>query len=812
MIVLKFGGSSVASADTIKQVHQVLVSRLGSTRMLVVFSAFQGITNQLLSTGTQAAEGDPHYRDALLDVRNRHLRTAAELLGPEASRALEPELESMLTDLDNMCYGAYLVRELSPRTQDYIVSFGERLSTTIIAAYFAQQNVPTRLVQSTELIHTDAQFTNAQVDLTATYAHIKQELGTEDKLMVVQGFIGSNKAGETTTLGRGGSDYSAAIFAHALEAEAMEKWTDVSGMLTSDPRIVPTARVIQDITYAEAMELCHFGAKVIYPPTIHPLMEKGIPLRVRNTFKPEDAGTTIGPDGASEGSIKGLSSIGGIALITLSGGGMVGIPGFSRRMFSALSYRDVNVILITQASSEYSITVAIEESHVPQAVSCLEEEFELDMSRGKINPVGVETGLSIVALVGDNMRHQVGLSGRAMYQLGKNGINILAIAQGSSERNISLVIDSADVAKSLNTLHEGFFDAEIKRLHLFLAGVGNVGGALIAQLAAQQQTLLEEHGLHLVVSGMANSRKRILDADGIDLSTWESRLAEGEDTTIDSFVEGMKALNLRNSVFVDNTAHANVAEVYETVLESSIAVVCSNKIAASASQERYQGLLDRARRYNTQFRFETNVGAGLPIIDTLQNLIKSGDRIRSVQAVLSGSLNFVFNNFSADTTFEAVVRQAMDEGYTEPDPRIDLSGVDVQRKILILARESGHRMEMGEVTNVPFLPAALMEGDVDAFLGGLPGIESMMQKKLAAAAAQQYKLKYMAQFKNGQAEVGLQEVGPDHPFYAIEGKDNMVVIYTDRYAEQPLVIKGAGAGADVTASGVFADIIRIGNE
>ena len=704
------------------------------------------------------------------------------------------------------------MRELSPRTQDYIVSFGERLSTTIIAAYFAQQNVPTRLVQSTELIHTDAQFTNAQVDLTATYAHIKQELGTEDKLMVVQGFIGSNKSGETTTLGRGGSDYSAAIFAHALEAEAMEKWTDVSGMLTSDPRIVPTARVIQDITYAEAMELCHFGAKVIYPPTIHPLMEKGIPLRVRNTFKPEDAGTTIGPDGASEGSIKGLSSIGGIALITLSGGGMVGIPGFSRRMFSALSYRDVNVILITQASSEYSITVAIEESHVPQAVSCLEEEFELDMSRGKINPVGVETGLSIVALVGDNMRHQVGLSGRAMYQLGKNGINILAIAQGSSERNISLVIDSADVAKSLNTLHEGFFDAEIKRLHLFLAGVGNVGGALIAQLAAQQQTLLEEHGLHLVVSGMANSRKRILDADGIDLSTWESRLAEGEDTTIDSFVEGMKALNLRNSVFVDNTAHANVAEVYETVLESSIAVVCSNKIAASASQERYQGLLDRARRYNTQFRFETNVGAGLPIIDTLQNLIKSGDRICSVQAVLSGSLNFVFNNFSADTTFEAVVRQAMDEGYTEPDPRIDLSGVDVQRKILILARESGHRMEMGEVTNVPFLPAALMEGDVDAFLGGLPGIESMMQKKLAAAAAQQYKLKYMAQFKNGQAEVGLQEVGPDHPFYAIEGKDNMVVIFTDRYAEQPLVIKGAGAGADVTASGVFADIIRIGNE
>lgn len=821
MRVLKFGGSSVASPDSIKQVCAIIRNELKDSRLAVVLSAFGGITNQLIACGEKAAAGDSSYRDECQQVRDRHIQATLELIPKDSQEEVQNQLKIMLSDLEEMCYGAYLVRELSGRSKDHIVGYGERLSSYIISEYLKSEGVNVAFCKSWELIKTDDNFTKAAVDIASTAKNIQGACADNIDLFIVPGFVGSTDDGQLTTLGRGGSDYTASLFAYSLDAKAMEKWTDVEGMLTADPRVVDNATQIDTMSYQEAMELCHFGAKVIYPPTIQPLLEKNIPIYVRSTFHPDHPGTIINgkysdlPAGRQEtkGNIKGLSSIDGIALLSLSGGGMVGVPGFSKRLFSALASGNVNVILITQASSEHTITVGIQSTDADKAVELLEEEFGYDLQRGIVDPIDVEKDKSIIAIVGDNMRYQAGLSGKAFFELGKNNVNIRAIAQGSSERNISVVIESKDVQKALNSLHQSFFEAQVKRLNLFLVGVGNVGGTLIQQIADQQDTLRDHHNIELRVVGIANSKKAAFDVAGLDLSTWKDHLQGGREMTTREYCSHMVELNLSNSVFVDNTASEVVAAEYADILKESISVIASNKIAASSDQKEYELLKSLALKHSTDFKYETNVGAGLPVIDTIQNLVKSGDKINEIHAVLSGSLNFIFNNFTADSSFQEVVKQAMAEGYTEPDPRIDLSGKDVMRKILILARDAGYELDMEQIEGRAFLSEEVFNlPSVEDFVAGLTDVESDMQSRREAAESKGAKLKVVASFQNGEASVGLQEIPGDHPFYHLEGKDNIVMLYSERYKEQPLVIKGAGAGAEVTAMGVFADIISIANQ
>jgi aspartokinase/homoserine dehydrogenase 1 len=814
MRVLKFGGSSVANAETITDISKIVVNRLDSEQLVCVFSAFQGITNQLLLSGELAGKGDASFRQECQKIRDRHLHAVLELCSGEVAKETEASIKEMLSEFEEKCYGVYLIKEFSPQTKDFLVSFGERLSCTIIHGHLKSQGIECSLIDSRECILTNSDFTDAKVNLEETYSRIDAAVDRKISLHIVPGFIGSNDEGVTTTLGRGGSDYTAALFAHALKADAMEKWTDVSGMMTADPRIVKAAHEIEEMSYQEAMELCHFGAKVIYPPTIHPLMERGIPIHIRNSFDPTAAGTIIHAEPRANGSmVKGLSSISGISLITISGGGMVGIPGFSRRFFTALSMARVNVVFITQASSEHSITVGIQDSDVDTAVLSLNEEFAYDMSMGRIDPIDVEEDQSIVALVGDRMREQSGVSGKAFHALGKNGVNIRAIAQGSTERNISIVLSDRDVTKALNVLHEGLFEEEIKRINLFLVGLGNVGGTLLKQITEQKDQLVERYHLDIRLSGIANSRKMLLDSSGIDMNSAIAKLEKnGVDSDLASYARQMIRMNLRNAVFVDNTASADVSEMYADLLQHSIAVVASNKIAASSELTKYRSLKSLALKRNTQFLYETNVGAGLPIIDTVQQLIKSGDEILGVKGVLSGSLNYIFNHFNNEVSFSEAVRQAGEQGLTEPDPRIDLSGVDVQRKILILAREAGHDWEMADVNNNEFLPEELMKASsVDEFLKELPQVDDGLSKQWAQANSTGKRLRYVASFDANGATVSLEEVDSNHPFYQIDGKDNIVMIHTRRYQEHPLVIKGAGAGAEVTSMGVFADIMKVAN-
>ena len=716
----------------------------------------------------------------------------------------------------SICEGLQLLHEFSDHTKDALVSMGERLSVPLMHAMLSQRGFKVGRLSALDVVVTDSQYGAAVVDRVRTAENLRQamaDLGPCD-VVVMEGFVGRDDQGEVTTLGRGGSDLTASLVASILGASHMEKSTDVPGMLTADPRVVPTAKIIDSMSYEEAMELCHFGAKVIYPPTLIPLREAGIPLVIRSTFDTESPGTTISSQPDPGSGVRGVSSIDGMALVTLVGGGMVGIPGYSRRMFMALSMRQVNVVLITQGSSEHSITVAVQESEVDNALEALNDEFESDIKVGKVEPFRVERGLSILALVGDAMHHHTGLSGRAFDALGKNGINIYAIAQGSTERNISIVLQKKDVAKALRALHSTLFERDTRRIHLFCAGVGNVGGTLLSQIAAARQELFDTRGLDLRVVGLANSRRFLLQEEGVALADWKATLErEGAPGTLVDFVARMKDMNLENAVFVDNTASAQVASVYEEVLSASIGVVASNKIAAADTQSRYDNLKGLARAKNTQYRFETNVGAGLPVIDTIEHLVQSGDRIHRIDAVLSGTLNFLFSTFGPECGFVDAVQGAMDAGYTEPDPRIDLSGVDVQRKILILAREAGYTMEMSDVDNPGFLPPALMEGSVQGFLEGLPTAEEGMQARLAEAAAKGLQLRYVATFeRNAQgqptAQVGLQALPPEHPFCQLQGSDNVVMLKTDRYADRPLIVQGAGAGADVTAMGVFADIMR----
>ena len=797
------------------QVADVLEARKEVPKF-VVLSAMGGATDALLRAGRSARDGDPAWHTLVSDLRARHLEAASALLDADEAQNVAQEVEDGLAHVRSICEGLQLLHEFSDHTKDALVSMGERLSVPLMRAMLSQRGFKVGRLSALDVVVTDSQYGAAVVDRARTAENLRQamaDLGPCD-VVVMEGFVGRDDQGEVTTLGRGGSDLTASLVASILGASHMEKSTDVPGMLTADPRVVPTAKIIDSMSYEEAMELCHFGAKVIYPPTLIPLREAGIPLVIRSTFDTESPGTTISSQPDPGSGVRGVSSIDGMALVTLVGGGMVGIPGYSRRMFMALSMRQVNVVLITQGSSEHSITVAVQESEVDNALEALNDEFESDIKVGKVEPFRVERGLSILALVGDAMHHHTGLSGRAFDSLGKNGINIYAIAQGSTERNISIVLQKKDVAKALRALHSTLFERDTRRIHLFCAGVGNVGGTLLSQIAAAREELFDTRGLDLRVVGLANSRRFLLQEEGVPLADWKATLErKGAPGTLDDFVARMKDMNLENAVFVDNTASDQVASVYEEVLSASIGVVASNKIAAADSQSRYDTLKGLARAKNTQYRFETNVGAGLPVIDTIEHLVQSGDRIHRIDAVLSGTLNFLFSTFGPECGFVDAVQGAMDAGYTEPDPRIDLSGVDVQRKILILAREAGYTMEMSDVDNPGFLPPVLMEGSVQGFLEGLPTAEDGMQARLAEAAAKGLQLRYVATFeRNAQgqptAQVGLQALPPEHPFCQLQGSDNVVMLQTDRYADRPLIVQGAGAGADVTAMGVFADIMR----
>lgn len=814
MKVLKFGGSSVANPDSIKKVKEIVAQAAQEQKVVVVLSAFGGVTDLLVKASLFAAAQDEEYKEILQQLEHRHLSTIESLIDIGKQSAVISTVKRELNVLETLLEGAFLIGETTPKLLDKIVGYGELLSSYIVNEYFKKENIDSVHKDSRLLIKTDTDFGKSHVDFKTTNDLCENYFGTVTyRVIVTPGFIASSTNGDTTTLGRGGSDYTAAIFAAASNAKKLEIWTDVSGMFTANPKIVKQAFSIPNISYQEAMELSHFGAKVLYPPTIQPALSKGIPIHIKNTFAPTEAGTLVSKETQDkQGAVRGISHIENISLLSLEGSGMVGIPGISKRFFEVLSQAKVSVVFITQASSEHSICIGVSSEDADKAKEALDTAFEYEISLKKIHPVRIENNLAIIALVGDQMKSHQGLSGRMFSSLGKNNVNIRAIAQGASERNISAVIDKADVKKALNTLHEQFFEDHIKQINLFVMGVGNVGEKFLDQIHTQRKYLKKQLKLNIRVIGISNSKKMAFDESGLDLTDWKSKLADGEATGLDAFYQKVKALNLRNSIFVDNTANENVAHTYEHYLRDSISVVTCNKIAASSSYDKYIQLKELSRRYSAPFLFETNVGAGLPIIDTLKHLIASGDKITKIQAVLSGSLNFVFNNFNLDTPFHEVVKQAQDEGYTEPDPKIDLSGIDVMRKILILARESGNELDIAQIENDAFLPEeSLNTTNVADFYNSLIDHKEHFDTIYSRAEEKNCRLKYVAQFENGNAKVGLQEIPKDHPFYNLEGKDNIVLFFTDRYNEQPLLIKGAGAGAEVTASGIFADIIRIGN-
>ena len=815
MKVVKFGGTSVANATHIQKA--VSIVKNSSESQIVVVSAFSKVTDLLINVGMLAEQNNEGYLALLKELETKHLDAARELLPVTTQSSCLSMVKQHFNELEDICEGVFRLQELSLRTKDRIISFGELLSSKIISAYLQSLNMKHEWIDSRKVIKTNSHFGNAAVHFIETNKLINDAVTASQNLYIAPGFIASDNNQYTTTLGRGGSDYTAAIFAAAINASSLEIWTDVTGMMTADPRWVPNAKTISSTSYQAAMELSHFGAKVIYPPTIQPVMQKNIPTWIKNTFAPRERGTMIhsassnSPSGDG-GIITGISSINSIALLSLEGSGMVGIPGFSKRLFEALASERINVILITQSSSEHSICVAVSMNDTIKAKAAVDKAFETEISNGNLEELSVETNLSVIALVGDKMKSHPGISGGMFGALGRNGINVRAIAQGSSERNISAVISSDDVRKAVNVLHEAFFEATTyKQLNIFIVGTGNVGKKLIAQIEQQQRFLLEHFNVQLRITGIANSKKMLFGDNGnaISIATWKEDLPNSDDMNLEAFVNTLIQKNLRNSVFVDVTANNKVADTYLQLLEKSISVVACNKVAASSAYNNYLRLKFTAKEFNTLYLFETNVGAGLPVIGTLNDLRKSGDVVNKIGAVLSGTLNFVFNNYDGTKPFAQIVKQAQDEGYTEPDPRLDLGGTDVMRKILILAREAGETFEMDDITNNGFLPASCFAGSVADFYNEMEQHEAHFKALYDEAKAKGCKLKFVAQYANGKAAVGLQHIAPDSDFYHLYGKDNVVLFYTQRYPEQPLVIKGAGAGADVTASGVFADIIRV---
>lgn len=809
MKVLKFGGTSVGNADAIRQTGVIIRKSSIEEELVVVVSAVGGVTNSLISIVQKAAERDHSYEEALANLKVLHLSLYAELCGT----ADESFIEKLFTQLSEVCKGIFLIRELTPRTSDYVQSCGERLSSHIIAWYLKREGLDIALFDARDYLITDKHFGHANINWPVTRERLAELKGKLQRVALFPGFVASTIDKETATLGRGGSDFTASLLANVLGASQLEIWTDVNGLMTADPRLVKQACLLEHVSYEEALELSHFGAKVLYPPSIQPALDLGIPIRVRNTFDPEGPTTKVTREWDQQKHlIRGISSIRDVTLLTLSGNSMVGIPSFSFRLFKALAESKVNVTLITQASSEHSICVGICHEDSEKASQAVSEEFETELELRKLDPVSLEKDLSIIALVGSNMRDQVGVSGRMFDTLGRNGISIKAIAQGSSERNISAVIPKSDLKKALNTLHERFFLSEIRRVNLFVAGVGNVGKAFLEQLQQQQKMLIREFRADIRLIAVANSRKCFFDKEGIDMANWKSLLEEGVPYQINDFISRVQSLNFRNSVFIDITASKSIPEVYLELLKASISVVTPNKIAATREMKKYLDLKRATRKYGSKFLFETNVAAGLPVISTLNDLFKSGDRVHSIQAVLSGTLNYIFNHYDGSKPFSQVIKEAKDLGLTEPDPRLDLSGKDVMRKLLILIRESGRKFEMEQIELVPFLPEAC-EGakNLDHFYELVNEHEAHFKALYEDARAKDARLRVVATFKDGNASVSLEQVQKSHPFYYLEGKDNIVLFYTDRYTEQPLVVKGAGAGAAVTASGIFADVLRLVN-
>lgn len=813
MKIVKFGGSSVGSGQSIQNVLNILQNKYASgEKFIVVSSAMSGVTNILTELAQIASEGKD-FKKGLIEIEQRHFTVIKEMITVKNQNPAFTQIKIFINEIEDLLQGVYSLRELSLQSKDLILSYGEKCSTFLLSQIAKQYFSESIYVDASLLIKTDSNFGNARVHTPVT-EHLLQEFYKEHshQILFFTGFIASNENNRITTLGRGGSDYTAAIIAAALDAEEIELWSDVDGMLTADPRVVKKAFSLSELSYTEAMELSYFGAKVIYPPAMIPAFRKKIPIVLKNTFNPSFKGTRIEEHTHKNAyPIRGISSIDEISLINITGSGMIGKIGFSGKLFSLLAREHINVILITQSSSEHSITFAIEPKDVHKAKQLFNSEFELELETNKLNPPIIEENLCVLAIVGENMKQTPGISGKLFQALGRNGINIHAIAQGSSEYNISVIIKRKNISKALNAVHDAFFTQLTKTLHVFSVGTGNIGATLLRQIDAQSDFLRENNGIEVKINGIANSRKMIIDEEGIDLTQWQERINKGEPSNLDEFIQIIKLLNLSNCIFVDNTASPITGTYYKELFESNVSVVTCNKIANSSSYKDYKDLKDTARRRGVDFFYETNVGAGLPIIRTLKDLMTSGDRIIKIEAILSGTISYIFNNFRGNTSFYEVVKKAHEFGYTEPDPREDLSGKDFMRKMMILARDAGYQIEEKDVELGAILPESCFKApSIDDFYEELKKSDSHFNELKEKAENENKVLRYIGKLEDGKASVNLEFVDASHPFYNLTGSDNIISFTTERYKFNPLVIKGPGAGAEVTAAGVFADLINVG--
>ncbi len=806
---MKFGGTSVGSVKSILSLKKIVETEARTQPVVVVVSALGGITDKLIATSQMALKGDDKWREEFDAMVTRHHQMIDTIITDDKKRVdLFNKVDQLFDQLKSIYYGVYLIHDLSKKTEDAIVSYGERLSSNIVATLIKGG----KRMNSRDFIRTEKKNGKHRLVADLTNQLVREAFKDMPEVAVVPGFISRDKdTSETTNLGRGGSDYTAAIIAAALDAEVLEIWTDVDGFMTADPRVIKTAYTINELSYIEAMELCNFGAKVIYPPTIYPVCVKNIPIKVKNTFNPEHPGTLIKDHIENDQKpIKGISSIKGTTLITVTGLSMVGVIGVNRRIFTTLANKGISVFMVSQASSENSTSIGVRDEDANDAVEVLNDEFAKEIETGAMFPMHAESGLATIAIVGENMKHTPGIAGKLFGTLGRSGISVIACAQGASETNISFVVDGKFLRKSLNVLHDSFFLSEYKVLNLFICGVGTVGGKLIEQIRSQYETLMQRNGLKLNVVGIASSKAGIYDRDGIDLENYRELLKapEAQGKNLRDEVIGM---NIFNSVFVDCTASKDIAALYQSFLEHNISVIAANKLAASSDYANYMKLKKTARDRGVWFRYETNVGAGLPIIGTINDLRNSGDKILKIEAVLSGTLNFIFNEIAADVPFSETVRRAKEQGYSEPDPRIDLSGTDVVRKLVILTREAGYKVEQTDVEKHLFVPNEYFEGSVDDFWKKLPALDADFEARRKKLEAEGKRWRFVATMENGVTNVALREVDINHPFYRLEGSNNIVLLTTERYKEYPMLIQGYGAGASVTAAGVFANIMSIAN-
>ena len=809
MKVMKFGGTSVGSVDSILKVKQIVEA--AEEPVIVVVSALDGITDKLINTSQMAANGDAEYEKEYREIVNRHIEMVYTVIpAGEGRTVLLDKVNELLSELKDIFQGIYLIKDLSSKTSATIVSYGERLSS-IIAATLIKGAV---WYDSRNFIKTEKKHAKHILDSELTTSLVKETFDEIPQVALVPGFISTDKnSGEVTNLGRGGSDYTASIIAASLNAASLEIWTDVDGFMTADPRVISTAYTINELSYVEAMELCNFGAKVVYPPTIYPVCHKNIPILIKNTFNPEAPGTIIKQEvDSGSKAIKGISSINDTTLITVTGLGMVGVIGVNFRIFKALAQNGISVFMVSQASSENSTSIGVRNQDAALACEVLNEEFAKEIEMGEISPVVAEMNLATIAIVGENMKHTPGIAGKLFGTLGRNGISVIACAQGASETNISFVVEAKSLRKSLNVIHDSFFLSEYQVLNLFICGTGTVGGSLIEQIRCQQQKLMQERGLKLKVVGIADGHRALFTRAGIDLASYREEMEEkGIPSSAAVLHDEIIGMNIFNSVFVDCTASAEVASLYKEFLMHNISVVAANKIAASSDYSIYSELKQIARRRGVKFLFETNVGAGLPIINTINDLINSGDKILKIEAVLSGTLNYIFNKISADVPFSQTIKMAQEERYSEPDPRIDLSGKDVIRKLVILAREAGYKLEQTDVEKHLFVPSDFFEGPLEEFWKKVPSLDADFEARRRKLESENKRWRFVAKLENGKGSVSLQEVDSKHPFYGLEGSNNIILLTTERYKEYPMMIQGYGAGASVTAAGVFADIMSIAN-